>query len=89
AMSRDSTKYQFPDKFDPERFLDSDGNVTDNMPNYAFGFGRRICPGRHLARGSVWMAMAQTLANFSIKKAKDASGNIIEPNPEWTHGVIS
>ncbi|EIW84445.1 cytochrome P450 [Coniophora puteana RWD-64-598 SS2] len=89
AMSRDSTKYPFPDVFDPERFLDADENITGDTPNFAFGFGRRICPGRHLASGSVWIAMAQILASFSIEKAKDTSGNTVEPNPEWATGATS
>ncbi|EIW85877.1 cytochrome P450 [Coniophora puteana RWD-64-598 SS2] len=76
AMSRDSTKYPSPDTFAPERFLDANGNVTGETPNFAFGF----------ASGSVWIAIARILGTFSIEKARDASGNVVEPNPEWTKG---
>ncbi|EIW84440.1 cytochrome P450 [Coniophora puteana RWD-64-598 SS2] len=89
AMARDPLKYSSPDTFSPERFLDSNGNLVHDTPYFVFGFGRRICPGRHLALGSVWIAIAQILASFSIEKAKDAAGTSIDPNPGWTHGVTS
>ncbi|EIW84451.1 cytochrome P450 [Coniophora puteana RWD-64-598 SS2] len=89
AMSRNEEKYPFPETFNPERFLDANGNLAEEMPNFVFGFGRRICPGRHLAKNSVWIAMAQILAFFSIEKAKDAFGQPVEPNPQWTQGVTS
>ncbi|EIW84435.1 cytochrome P450 [Coniophora puteana RWD-64-598 SS2] len=89
AMSQDSTKYPSPETFNPERFLDATGKLTTDTPNFAFGFGRRVCPGRHLASGSVWIAIAQILAAFSIEKAKDAAGNVIEPNPGWKRGLSS
>lgn len=41
-MTRDPDLYPSPDTFDPERFLDDEGNLknsgTDSIP---FGFGRR------------------------------------------------
>jgi len=88
-MARNTEKYPSPDTFDPDRFLDSNGKLNEDAPDFAFGFGRRICPGRYLALGSVWIAMAQILASFFIEKEKDAVGNLIEPNPGWTHGVTS
>lgn len=89
AMARNTEKYPSPDTFDPDRFFDSNGKLNEDTPDFAFGFGRRICPGRYLALGSVWIAMAQVLASFSIEKEKDSAGNLIEPNPGWTHGVTS
>jgi hypothetical protein len=38
-----------------------------------------ICPGRYLANDTVWIAIARILAVFTISKAKDANGNVIEP----------
>ncbi|ESK80857.1 cytochrome p450 [Moniliophthora roreri MCA 2997] len=44
-----------PDEFRPERFLNEDGTHKPSPPDtkdeghHTFGFGRRICPGRHLA----------------------------------------
>ena len=41
AMTRSDAKYKNPDTFDPDRFLDADGALTDDEVIYAFGFGRR------------------------------------------------
>jgi len=46
AMSRDETRYPNAEQFTPERFLDAEGMLTDDTPDFVFGFGRRICPGK-------------------------------------------
>ncbi|BGP32800.1 hypothetical protein JCM10296v2_004584 [Rhodotorula toruloides] len=65
-----------PHKFDPERFM-----VKRDYPgrwgHSAFGFGRRICPGMHLAENSIYINIARILWAFNISKAKDAAGNDI------------
>ena len=45
-MSRDETRYPNAEQFLPERFLDAEGMLTDDTPDFAFGFGRRVCPGK-------------------------------------------
>jgi len=89
AMTRNAEKYPLPSEFKPERFLDEQGDLIGDDVGYIFGFGRRICPGRYLAKASVWVAMACILAEFKIEKAKDAEGRPVEPNPEWVHGITS
>lgn len=48
AILHDESVYPDPLSFKPERFLDS----SVDRPEAAFGFGRRICPGMHLALDS-------------------------------------
>lgn len=48
----------------------------------------RICPGRVLADTSVYLAVTSILSVFNISKAKDESGNIIEPPVGQTSGTI-
>ena len=43
-----------------------------------------ICPGRHLADSMVWIGIVRLLAVFDVQKAKDADGNVVEPNIEFT-----
>ncbi|KAL6901166.1 cytochrome P450 [Trichoderma evansii] len=73
----DPSVYRDPYKFDPERFL-----APRNEPNAkwtAFGFGRRICPGRHLAEASLFLNMASLVAFFDFSKKVDEQGNVLEP----------
>jgi len=91
ALLHDEDMYPDPDTFKPERFiLDGKRNPLVLDPEMvAFGFGRRVCPGRHLASSSVWITVASMLATFNIEKAVDEEGKIVEPSYEYFPGVIS
>ncbi|KAI0062717.1 cytochrome P450 [Artomyces pyxidatus] len=90
AILHDPRVYQDPDEFMPERFLTASGEPRDD-PNLAavFGFGKRICPGRHIAENTLFIVTASFLATYSIGKAKDAHGNEIPVGRKYTGGVIS
>ncbi|KAI3616472.1 cytochrome p450 [Moniliophthora roreri] len=81
AMNHDPATYgQDPDVFRPERFLNEDGthkespSDTKDEGHYSFGFGRRICPGRHLASNSI-LSFAIVLWAAKLEPGKDAHGN--------------
>ncbi|GJJ16113.1 hypothetical protein Clacol_010392 [Clathrus columnatus] len=62
----------------PDRFLPDETGKVAPEPLAAFGFGRRICPGRHLAEGSIQIMVASVLAVFNISPALDVNGNPID-----------
>ncbi|KAJ3575314.1 hypothetical protein NP233_g1185 [Leucocoprinus birnbaumii] len=72
-----------PQEFIPERFLDESQDILDPM-TYAFGFGRRICPGKALAENSIYIILANLLAAFNILPPEDG----IRP-PEFGPNLIS
>lgn len=87
-MSHNESKYPRPHEFIPERFLDDDGTLnSDDVEYITFGFGRRICVGRHFADASVWAVIAKILAVFTIEKAKDENGVEIPIEPRFSSGV--
>ncbi|GJJ05851.1 hypothetical protein Clacol_000038 [Clathrus columnatus] len=51
------------DVFNPDRFLKE--GVKD--PDPAFGYGRRICPGRYMADNMLFIIVASVLYTFNIK----------------------
>ncbi len=62
AIHNDETEYERPGKFMPDRFLNNeygtrvpvDESTDDHRrTSYAFGAGRRICPGQRLAKNSL------------------------------------
>ncbi|KAF8549304.1 cytochrome P450 [Imleria badia] len=88
AISREEARYPDGDNFIPERFLDAEGTLTDDNPSdYIFGFGRRVCPGRHVADGSLWASMATMLATLEFNLAKDADGNDIAFEATFSWGL--
>lgn len=76
-----------PSSFDPERFLEP-RNEPDPA-NHAFGYGRRICPGRHLAEDSLFLTISRFLSVFRVKKAIDDKGAEIDVKVDVTPGLIS
>lgn len=88
-MTRNEAKYANPEQFQPERFLDDNGELNGDTMSYAYGAGRRICVGRHVADASVWSAIASILAIFTIMPCKDEQGNDVPVNPQWTAGITS
>ncbi|KAF7373020.1 Cytochrome P450 [Mycena sanguinolenta] len=92
AILHDETIYPDPHSFKPERFLLSDGKLNPAIrdpESVAFGFGRRICPGRHMAAASLWIVVASILSTFNIDKAIEENGEVIEPTHEYSPGIIS
>ncbi|KAH9916791.1 cytochrome P450 [Fomitopsis serialis] len=91
GMTRNADIYLDPETFRPERFLEMDAATAAaaDPRNMAFGFGRRICPGKEFADGSVWLAAANVLAAFDIRKARDAAGREVTPVPAFASGMIS
>jgi len=86
AMLHDEKNYgPKPEEFKPERFLR--GGVRD--PIAAFGFGRRICPGRHMVDDSIFIAVATILKVFTISPAKDDAGMEVPVKASFTSGLLS
>lgn len=81
----------FPDPFTfkPERFIgpDVDPRVHPAV-DYAFGFGRRVCPGRWMAHAFVWVVVASVLSAFRIEKVV-RDGRVIEPTGAFTPGILA
>ncbi|KAJ7498243.1 cytochrome P450 [Mycena galericulata] len=89
AILHNETAYPDPYAFKPDRFLlNGKLNPAVKSPEAAFGFGRRVCPGRHLASSSLFITIASILATFNITKAVAGDGKEIEPSYDYAPGLV-
>ncbi|KAG1749193.1 cytochrome P450 [Suillus lakei] len=88
GISRDEKWYPEASNFIPERFMDIDGELTDDDPaGYVFGLGQCGCPGWYAADASVWSAIVTMLAMIEFSFAKDDQGKVIEFTPQFMMGL--
>lgn len=89
AMSLDK-EYTDPTVFNPSRFMPkSDGGGGEPPFTPAFGFGRRICPGRHLAHASLWISIATIFSTLHISRKKDKDGYDIPLHLEFGSNITN
>ncbi|XP_072044784.1 cytochrome P450 2U1-like [Amphiura filiformis] len=72
AIHHDQDTWDEPEKFKPERFLDSKGDVCYRNEYVPFSTGRRACLGENLAKMELFVYFTHLLHQFSFKKP-DAS----------------
>ncbi|KAF7762360.1 hypothetical protein Agabi119p4_8953 [Agaricus bisporus var. burnettii] len=92
AMLHDEDAYPEPEEFKPERFI-KNGALRDDVPDpeaiATFGFGRRICPGPHIALPFIHLIAASILSLFDILPEVDADGNPINVVPKFAPSSVT
>lgn len=69
--------------FNPARFLDANGEMMSLAPetkdegHVTYGFGRRVCVGKHVANNSLFIDFAMMLWACTIEPGKDENGKVI------------
>lgn len=75
AIQHDPKDYDHPHEYDPERFMrnplgtktnGADADHQGRMPLFAFGAGRRACPGEQFAMNTIRLAFSQLLRSFNV-----------------------
>ncbi|KAM5539726.1 hypothetical protein V8D89_006539, partial [Ganoderma adspersum] len=92
AFAHDPRNYTDPEKFMPGRYLTREGKLNPEVRDprtFTFGYGRRICPGRHFGDASVWIAVASVLHTFNISPPLDDKGETSVLIPKFTDGLLS
>ncbi|KAK7021883.1 hypothetical protein VNI00_017172 [Paramarasmius palmivorus] len=100
AMNKDKEIYgPDADEFNPGRHLGPDGKLALSPPdtkrdnnvsaegNVSFGYGGRVCPGRHVANASLFINIACLLWAANIDAEKDSNGQPITPSLSDTSTV--
>ncbi|KAI5116388.1 hypothetical protein M0805_006560 [Coniferiporia weirii] len=86
AYTHNPDVYQDPLVFNPDRFLPSQNPALGRAPEtdprqFVFGFGRRTCPGMHLADAFLFITISTVLSSFTIAPKLDTSGQPVLPKP--------
>ncbi|CAL1354276.1 unnamed protein product [Linum trigynum] len=88
AIGRDSRYWTEPDKFYPERFMDSSldykGTKFEFIP---FGAGRRICPGISFGVALVKIMLANLIYHFDWKLPGDAKPENLDMTEQFSASV--
>ncbi|KAG1904597.1 cytochrome P450 [Suillus fuscotomentosus] len=66
SISRDPDVYPEPEEFKPQRWIDDQGRLSDDLKFFVYGFGRRVCPGQHVANRSVFINSLLILWAFRL-----------------------
>ncbi|KAJ7100794.1 cytochrome P450 [Mycena belliarum] len=84
GIFHDPDLFDDPESFNPDRYLLTENGTKPGVdgsnlrPNFAFGVGRRICPGIHLAQNSINLNSMNLVWAFDFAMDTDANGKPIE-----------
>jgi len=83
AIMHNPDTFEDPMIFKPDRYLKNGRLNLDVLdPEVAtFGFGRRICPGRHFSSQALMLMATSVLACFNISPPKDEEGKDLPMRP--------
>ncbi|XP_045147370.1 cytochrome P450 2C23-like [Echinops telfairi] len=82
----DDKGFPNPEKFDPDHFLDKNGNFMKSDYFVPFSLGKRACAGESLARMELFLFLTTILQNFSLKSVIEPKDLPIKP---ITSGIIN
>ncbi|CCM03828.1 uncharacterized protein FIBRA_05977 [Fibroporia radiculosa] len=90
AILHDPTLYPDPFEVIPERYLiKTDGRRNPDPRAWAFGYGRRSCPGQVLAEDTLFLVVTTILATFDISKPLGPDGTPLELDATYSGSSIS
>lgn len=79
AMDSDDQVFENPDDFMPERWIEN-----EKLPFVAFGYGKRVCPGQHIAKRSLFIVISRVLWAYDLTHAYE-KGKRVEIDP---HNIV-
>jgi cytochrome P450 len=90
VLVKDPKLFEDPETFDPSRFLTPQkpaGNWSGKVGAdfvLPFGFGRRVCPGMHVALQSTFICMARCVPRVAFTPSLGEESRLVVTNDEST-----
>ncbi|XP_066181987.1 cytochrome P450 2J6-like [Sylvia atricapilla] len=89
SVLADPGKWETPDQFNPDHFLDQDGNFVNREAFLPFALGHRVCMGELLARMELFIVFSTLLQAFKftlpegvkVVNTKFVFGSTMKPPP--------
>ncbi|KAL6110779.1 cyp2u1 [Pungitius sinensis] len=72
SVHRDPTVWDEPDRFNPARFLNEEGQLLRKEYFIPFGIGRRVCMGEQLAKMELFLTVTSLLQAFRFRLPEGA-----------------
>jgi cytochrome P450 family 619 len=96
GIHHDSHRYPHPEQFLPSRFQHqilpasayANSHSAHGRDHFAYGAGRRLCPGIHLSERILFVFVARLLWACTIEHKQDADGNLIPVDVDPRTGYI-
>lgn len=76
AIHLDDDTYENAMEFRPRRWIEN-----PDLPLHAFGFGRRVCTGQHIAQNSLFINIARLLWAYYIERGHGQDGHPADIDP--------
>ncbi|KAL9559160.1 hypothetical protein MBANPS3_000564 [Mucor bainieri] len=98
AMHMNPDFYDQPEVFNPDRFMNNTQKMSraanckpQERDHFGFGWGKRICPGIHLAEVEIFNIYVRLFSKFTVKPQLDESGNpiLIDLNDFEDYGIVA
>ncbi|XP_067875208.1 cytochrome P450 2F2-like [Heterodontus francisci] len=75
----DSSRWESPESFNPDRFLDEKGRLKENEAFIPFSAGNRMCIGETVAQMQLFIFLTTLLQNFTFRSRLDPQAIDISP----------
>ncbi|TEY60793.1 hypothetical protein BOTCAL_0176g00110 [Botryotinia calthae] len=88
-IMKDPAVFPEGEKFRPERFLETNDPRLLNYRFGCFGFGRRMCPGMHVALQSMYIVIARLIWAYDVLPVTINGKPYIPDENDFTYGLVS